>query len=694
MKTRKFAALILAVLLLTTLFAGCTGTAPTATTAATTAAAATTTAATTAAATTAVTTTKAATSAATTVAVATTTAAPEQSAYNEAPKLAALVASGDLEPVDARLPENVITVNVHDDIGTYGETLYGAFPSGYAGQAYQTLGFYEPALGWNDDLSAMQPNIIEAWEQSADASSFILTIRKGLRWSNGDPVTTEDIRYVYEDVWQNTALSTAFPNNFMAGGEPCVINIIDEYTFEIVFTVPNPAFKYIMCQEGNTNTLFVPSAYMSQFNDRYVDAAKLTKLAKAENYDDWMKLYEFKNNYQKNVDRPTLYAWRMISISEDNLIRRFERNPYYFKTDSEGNQLPYLDYVQVEYVDNSETLKLKVMSGEVDYINAPIGEDFTQWPMLAENADAGNYRLILASADFNHKLLIMPNLASQDPQKGALLSDKNFRIALSQSINREEIISLLVTVADFQGIPSQQCPCAVSAFADEELANQYIEYDPDYANQLLDELGLTARGTDGYRLGPDGQPMTFQFTIPTYGDFWVDCGNLCAGYWQAIGLNVVVKAVAPDIWNELNNAGELEITALSSGSGGTMILDAKSVKAYSTMSAGWDQRWGTLWAKWNASNGAEGIEPPQIVKDMAAKGYEILAEGDEDKAAAKFQELLDLYGELFPTIGICTPLPSFCVCSNDLLNTPADYEPWVIFTYGVGGNVNPCQWYK
>ncbi|MBQ4158816.1 MAG: hypothetical protein IJD86_11855, partial [Clostridia bacterium] len=371
------------------------------------------------------------------------------------------------------------------------------------------------------------------------------------------------------------------------------------------------------------------------------------------------------------------------------------RNPYYHKVDTEGNQLPYIDNVQVEYVDNLETLKVKVMAGEVDYINAPIGENFAEWPVLAQNAEVGNYRLLLAGADFCGIFNIMPNLANQDPQKGPLLQDKNFRIALSHAINRQEIIDLLATVATFQGEPVQT-PHIVSAsqFHNETLAKQYTEYNPELANQMLDELGLTARGEDGFRLGLDGQPMAFTLSVPgEFSDQWVNGALMIAEYWKAVGLNFEVKNMAADIWNELVAANGSEVTILSTGSGGMMTLNEPHVRAYACVAPSWYTYWGYAYGQWVATEGAAGIEPPAEILKLNDLYNEVLVATSMEAAAAKLKELTDAFADVFPQMGISTPLPSFCVATNRIKNGPSDYDPYVTFAFGVGGTVDSCQWY-
>ena len=622
------------------------------------------------------------------------TTAPEGPKYQEAPMLAELVSSGELPPLDERLPVSPFVLKPRDEIGKYGQTLFSAFPAPYQGQNYQTLGFYEPVLTWNEGSTLLIPNLVELYEPSEDQMTFKMVIRKNLKWSDGTPVTTADIQFAYDDMWNNIALNPVFPSAFSTGGEPAKLNVIDDYTFELSFAKPYPSFQYVICKQGFTSQLFVPSNYLQQFHENYIDKAELAKMTQEGGFETWNQLFTDKNSFYNNPDLPNLYAWKLESISEDKLTRKFVRNPYYFKVDTEGNQLPYLDYQQVQYVDNAETLKMMTLAGDNEYIGAPIGEVFADWPIYAENAEAGNYRMITGQSDFGHIFLVMPNLSSQDPQKGQLLANKDFRIALSHAINRDELISLFVTVGDFKGTPAQQSPVEASPYYDDELTKEYTEYNVDKANELLDGIGLTERGSDGFRLGLDGKPMSFVATIPTYSPLWVDGGTLIAKYWREVGLNVEAKPVSPEIWNETVQANKLDFTIHSTGSGGLLVINSDGIDAYSMPYVGWMQRWGVGFVQYINSEGKEGVEPPEFVYEMNKLREEILYEADPAIADAKVQDLLNIWKENFPIMGISRPLPSWFLMSNDLKNTPQDGEPWAIFMFGVGGNVNPCQFYK
>jgi len=577
------------------------------------------------------------------------------------------------------------------EIGKHGGTLFAAFPSAYRGQSYQTLGFYEPVLSWDVTNTKQEPNLVESFSISDDATVYQFVIRKGLKWSNGDPVTTEDVRFYIDDIASNTDLSPTFPNSLMSGGKPVELNVIDDMTFEFIFAEPNLVF---MTQLANEFRIFFPSNYLKQFHAGYADAAALSKMVQDEDFETWMQLFNTKRDFLVNTEYPVFYAWMLTDISDDGLVRFFDRNPYYFKTDTAGNKLPYFDSMQVEYVENYETLKLKIIAGEVDYINAPPGENFNEWPAYMQHAEAGNYRLVQASADFCHTLVILPNSASVDPQKGQLLSNKDFRIALSHAINREELSEIVYNVGEFKVKPAQQSPLEASPFYHERLANQYLEYDTALADKILDELGISARGADGYRLGPDGEQMTFQITIPTYNDTWVDVGNIVAGYWKAVGLNVEARAVDPEFGNQLCVSNEVEIYIVSTGSGGLITANLDHITSYSMGQGGWYQYWALAWSRYISSDGADGVEPPDYAYEMRDLRSQVLASKTVAEQKDNMKKLLDKYADVFPCISIGRPVGQFLIASNELGNTPDDYEAWVVFTFGVGGNVNPCAFFR
>ena len=116
-----------------------------------------------------------------------------------------------------------------------------------------------------------------------------------------------------------------------------------------------------------------------------------------------------------------------------------ERNPYYWKVDPQGNQLPYIDRIAFSVVQNKEVLNFKAMTGGVDMQGRYI--DVSKYTLFMKNRKKNKYRVL---ADlFSSARCVYLNQHSKDPRMRPLLQDRRFRIALSVAIDREELIEFI-----------------------------------------------------------------------------------------------------------------------------------------------------------------------------------------------------------------------------------------------------------
>ena len=147
--------------------------------------------------------------------------------YSEAPMLAAMVAAGDLLPVDERLPDVPMVVAPNDEIGQYG------------GQLVRGNGpLFEANLLLARDGESTLPNYLESYEFNDDGTVFTMHIRRGLKWSDGEPVTADDYLFRYQDVDLNETLNPVTPNWAQVGGETIEMVRIDDYTVQLQFARP------------------------------------------------------------------------------------------------------------------------------------------------------------------------------------------------------------------------------------------------------------------------------------------------------------------------------------------------------------------------------------------------------------------------------------------------------------------------
>ena len=197
-------------------------------------------------------------------------------AFQEAPMLTEMVEAGTLPPVDERLPANPTVVNALS-VGEYGGVWRRAF-NGPGDRWGPTKLMEERVLKWAADENGgavLMPGYIESYSVNEDSTAFTFTLLEGLKWSDGVPVTTEDVRFWYEDIFLNTAIVPNIDATFAPGGKPMEVEIADERTFTVKFSQPYVYFLQILAKDSTGEpsldrpSFLFPKHYLSQFNNKY-----------------------------------------------------------------------------------------------------------------------------------------------------------------------------------------------------------------------------------------------------------------------------------------------------------------------------------------------------------------------------------------------------------------------------------------
>src|SRR5690606_4602717 len=240
--------------------------------------------------------------------------ASAQADYNEAPQLAERVAAGEIPPVEERLPVTPRVIEPVDRVGQYG----GTWRMGLVGGAdtpwlIRTMA-YENLVNWNVDWTGVIPNLAESYDVNEDSTEFVFHLREGTKWSDVEPLTADDIMCWYEDVFLNECLTPAVPAWVMAGGEPVVVEKVDDYTVRFTFSEPNGLFLYNLALPDNSVVTLYPRHYMEQFHVDY-NTDNLDELVSQEGTADWVQLFQNKADIHtfSNGDKPVLYAWRLTT---------------------------------------------------------------------------------------------------------------------------------------------------------------------------------------------------------------------------------------------------------------------------------------------------------------------------------------------------------------------------------------------
>lgn len=576
--------------------------------------------------------------------------------YNEAPMLSEMVKNGTLPSVDQRLPENPLVIEPVEEIGVYGGTWrYAEIVKG--GETSFMPLCMEPLIRWNIEGNDIIPNIAEKWTISDDAQEFTFFLKEGIKWSDGVDFSADDIMFWYNDILRNEEL-----NPSVSTWLKTLVDLvkIDDYTIKFVFSSPNPLFlENIAFQDGGRPTTMIqPAHYLKNFHPNYVSEDKLAEMYEKESYDNWYTYFKYLYNFRLNPEVPTVNAWILKESGNEQLL---ERNPYYWKVDTAGNQLPYIDKAIIEVVLNTETLTMKAVAGELDF--QPFRLSLADYTLFKENEAKGDYRLLTWGTALGSNLGIMPNLNHEDPFLNELFNNKDFRVALSLAINREEIneIGYLGLAEPRAATIIEGCPYYVDG-----LAELHAQFDPEMANEILDQIGLDKKSKDGYRLNPDGEEIdiTILTTDMTLYGPWVDITDLVSRYWSEIGIKTSYEVLSSTLYSQRRKTTGFDVITWAYGRGLHPLINPVFLFPVLNVTGA------PLYSLWYTSDGEKGVEPPAEMRELMEL-YEVYSTtADDDERLAIGKEIVSKSTDNCWIIGSVGEAPTPMVVKNNFRNVP------------------------
>jgi peptide/nickel transport system substrate-binding protein len=603
--------------------------------------------------------------------------------FNEAPMLAARVASGELPALEDRLPKDPLVVVPWEEIGQYGGTLH--FTAINVSQDWKLrhinnahLIQMKPNSGFDmggtlavpEDLR--QPGILESWSTSADGKTFTATIREGLKWSDGVPVTTEDVAFRINDVLKHPEIYPVPATWLNWGGTETKFEVIDDYTFRFVFGRAYGSFveTEVMVWHHSWLYFIAPSHFLKPYHKDYADADELLatmKTVEFESMSDWGTFYSDVLNAAYGIDAvstprsvgldidepfPTLDAFIVTEdLGEANFL--MERNPYYHMVDPAGNQLPYIDYYRRDYAENMELVNMNIISGKTDLQG--YSTRIEDYPLLVDNKDAGNYNL-LPSPAFVDQLIIYPiSLVHEDPRMEAFLQNKAFRRALSLALDRNQYKESM-----FMGFgePANASARPASPFFERSHMDNWAAYDPEQAKNLLDEIDLVDRDGDGWRDFKDGERFVLPFDYFIITGATTPSAEFAKRYWEDIGISVKVRQIDVGLFFELKSNRKYAVTTWWLGGSGMY---------YPSNWLNWLTA-PTEWRTWLNTGGEEGEEPIEFAKLLWTAHDNLDAALTMEDKYKYLKEIWDLNADAPMLIGTVYGVPQPFVYSQDLSN--------------------------
>ena len=585
-------------------------------------------------------------------------------AYSEAPSLAKKVAAGKLPPVEERLPFNPRKLNFKNlglKIGQYGGSIRMLMARAKDARQMSVYG-YSRLVGYHPKTFELEADILESFEVK-EGRRFTFELRRGHRWSDGQPLTSEDFRYWWEDVANNKELSPVGPPKIMTiNGELPIFEVINRYKFRYTWKRPNPDF---LPRLASASPLYIyrPAHYMRQFHEKYTDRNILKKTVKKSKQRNWAALHNKMDNLYRNdnVDLPVLQPW--VSISKPSASRLiFKRNPFFHRVDPEGKQLPYADSF-IFTIANNKLIPAKTGTGEVDLQARYLR--FDDYTFLKKGEERSPYSTRLWKTAKGAHLALFPNLNVNNPTLRKLIRDVRFRRALSLGVHRHEINQVIYYGLAIGGNNSvlPESPLYRPTYR-----NKWANFDLQKANQLLDEIGLVQRDRSGIRLMPDGSPL--HLIIETAGESTeqTDVLELVRDSWLKIGIKIFSKPSQRNVFRNRIFSGETAMSIWSGVENG--LITANSSPAEFVPTSQQSLQW-PKWGQYHETNGKAGEKPTGEHVIHLLELYQRWKNTAAQKEKSKiWQKILEIHSDQVYSIGLVAAVLQPVVVSSQLKNVP------------------------
>jgi peptide/nickel transport system substrate-binding protein len=578
--------------------------------------------------------------------------------FNEWPEFTKKVSAGQLPAVAERIGQDPLVIKPLHETGHYGGEIRRGFlgttdwlnGAGFAGGP-------DTLLYWDVQGKKVNPNIARGYELSDGDKVLTLHLRRGMKWSDGKPFTADDIVFWREDINLHPDLGITGSPALRADGKNVQVKKVDDFTVQFISSVPNSILVELMASADDLGGMaaagrlygggFAPKHYLSQFHPKYTSEAAATKLAKSARFDDWTAYFKDRMSWESNPALPAVTPW-LVTRPISSPPWELTANPYSIWVDDKGNQLPYVPKITLSNTESPDVFHLRAVAGQYDFQDRNL--HVASLPVLLKNQQRSKYTIHRAPND-SMEFGVRINLAySKDKVLGDLLRNVDFRRALSLGIDRNQLnntyaLGTSKISATMVGDDSRYSPGT-------QWHSKWATFDPAQANQLLDKVGLTKRDGSGLRMRPDGKGriiLDYQ-SVKTFADF-VGMGEMIKRQWQKIGIDVNVQQDAPPLLVQRAVANELMLAGHIVGTEDPFLLPDAFLPTNTNNFPGMI---GIPYAKWFASGGKSGVEPPKSL-DMLKQAMDMYQRGlraSEAQRVSIGKQLYEMHADQVWSIGV------------------------------------------
>lgn len=594
--------------------------------------------------------------------------------YSEAPELAEAVKKGELPPVEERLPKKpavIMSKGMADGLGIYGDvwrTVSGVPTAGWnwgAGVIGGWFGIEESmqealvntGMSWRLKDGEAGPNLATSWEWSKDGKTLTMHLIEGAKWSDGEPFTADDVLFTYYDCIIDPKVSSwQSAGTWTVGGEVTKLEKVDDYMIKWHFAKAFPV--YLLWYMDYLDFSVAPAHVLKKYHPKY----------------NLQATYEsFINCLPPDKLPPVVMGpWVPVYFEEDKALI-MKRNPYYWKVDETGKQLPYIGEFYFKKARAGLQRDLDLIAGTCDQTHLETPGMFS---FVNEQARIPDAPFKIIPGKWTLTFALQQNLAlyqgvktDRDKELRNLFRNLEFRKAVSYTIDREGIAMALVPGPMLKSLPSG-FPSGADYYDPKAVVS--YPYNINEAKKILANLEFKDTDKDGilnWTSGPlKGQNLTITVKVPEDVTASIDMADALVLMFQKVGIRLVPKIYKGPVNTAMDISGEWEMSINRMDELGSPYTFLASLGPVTPSTPNWHR----------AGPGDKRELLPfekRIEEIIEALKYEI----DHDKRQELFSELQNLWTENLYTVGIIEGIYNTAITKrfkNIPVGVPARFHQW------------------
>jgi peptide/nickel transport system substrate-binding protein len=364
----------------------------------------------------------------------------------------------------------------------------------------------------------VKPHLAESWEVSADGLTWTFHLRQDVKWFDGQPLTADDVVFTFNDLIYNPDIPSSSRDIYTVDGEPFKVSKVDDFTVQFILPVKFAPFLRGMSQGILPKHILEKSVQEKKFNFT------------------WGIDTDPKEIIGTGPFQLTQY------IPGQKLV--FKRNPHYWKTSEEGDQLPYLDELIFMIVQNTDIELLKFMEGSLDALDLR-GMDYSIVKPLEDQRNFTVYDLGPAMGSnfvvFNLNSAVNPNTKKPfvDPVKLSWFSNRAFRQAVAHAVDKAKIIEIVKNGLGY--VQDSSMGPGAGFFYNPDV--EKYDYDLKKAKAILEEAGFQDRDKDGILEDQEGHKVEFTLYTNASDSERLDIAGIIRRDLENLGMKVNFQAI-------------------------------------------------------------------------------------------------------------------------------------------------------